>query len=160
MMAKATATDNSQTVTPETHRRGATVELRVDRSAPGALHRWGSERPILAFAGFDAGSGEEVGFIRLVSDPDPLAGLVAWVYVHPHHRHRGYGLAMHRSAVAVVGRLLLDTSALGTHRAYDGVSPDEMRVWDSMVRSPDWYVFFAAAGAVLCAVPSSAEAVR
>jgi GNAT superfamily N-acetyltransferase len=124
------------------------VTLSPRIPAPGLQHRWGAMRPVRAFTG-TAASGDEVGEIWVVDESDDLAGLITWVTVHPQHRGQGYALALHRAAAVIVGQLLLDTFALGTHAAYDGVSCDELRVWDRMICSPDWHVAFAACGQVL-----------
>jgi hypothetical protein len=129
------------------------ADLTVRRGPdPGLQPRWGAQRPVIEFIGMV--DGVDVGVIWVVAEPDPLAGLVAWVHVpRLEHRGRGYGLALHRAAAwSIGGRLLLDTIALGTHVAYDGVSTDELRVWDRMVCSPTaWYVRFAAGGQVIVA---------
>ncbi len=118
----------------------------------GPMYRWDAERPIRAFTA-TLPTGDPVGEIRVVGDGDDFRGLVAWVHVQTEHRGRGYGLAMHAVAAARLGApLLLDTVALGTHASFDGVSLDELLVWDRMVCDRDWHVSFARNGQLLTAM--------
>jgi hypothetical protein len=117
--------------------------------APPPQHRWGASRSVTAFAALDGDL--VVGEMWIVSDGDPCAGLIVWVSVPDGLRGRGYGLAIHEAVAQKCGPLLLDTFALGTRLAYDGVSLDELGVWDRMVRSSDWHVGFAAGGKALYA---------